>query len=232
MFWNEDESPEQDSTTDDALDILFSIDCRSIPVDHAYLLEQAVRGLVPWIAEEPGMAIHSIHVAGSQNGWERPEHGRDALLMLSRRTKLTIRAPGHRAQDLIEQLQGAQTNLAGHPLKIERGKIKPLSRETTLFSRHVTFSDDSATPIDEETFLEMAARELERIDIHIRKALCGKTLSLATEHGAIHTRSLMLAGLTREESLRLQARGLGKHPLMGCGIFIPHKGIDPVKKTH
>ncbi|MFD2110443.1 type I-MYXAN CRISPR-associated protein Cas6/Cmx6 [Thiorhodococcus fuscus] len=231
MFWNEDESPEPDATTDDTLDILFSIDCKSIPVDHAYLLEQAVRDLVPWIAEEPGMAIHSIHVAGSQNGWERPEHGRDTLLMLSRRTKLTIRAPGRRVKDLMEQLQGARMDLAGHPLTIETGKIKPLSRETTLFSRHVTFNDDSA-PIDEERFLETAARELERIDIHIRKALCGKTLSLATERGAIHTRSLMLAGLTREESLRLQARGLGQHPLMGCGIFIPHKGIDSIKKTH
>lgn len=231
MFWNEDTSPEQESTTDGVLDILFSIDCRAIPVDHAYPLQQALREQVPWISDEPGMAIHSIHVAGSQNGWERPPHGRDSLLMLSRRTKLTIRAPRHRVQDLLRQLQGARMDLAGHPLRIGSGKIRPLSRETTLFARHLTFGDDPNDPSDEEAFLATAAHQLGCLDIRIRKALCGKTLSLATERGSILTRSLMLAGLTHEESQRLQERGLGRYPLMGCGVFIPHKGIDPVKTT-
>jgi CRISPR/Cas system CSM-associated protein Csm4 (group 5 of RAMP superfamily) len=40
----------------------------------------------------------------------------------------------------------------------------------------------------------------------------------------------MLADLKPEESLRLQQQGLGPHRLMGCGIFIPHKGIDAVHK--
>jgi CRISPR/Cas system CSM-associated protein Csm4 (group 5 of RAMP superfamily) len=40
----------------------------------------------------------------------------------------------------------------------------------------------------------------------------------------------MLASLTPDESLRLQQHGLGPHRTMGCGIFIPHKGIDAVKK--
>ncbi|MBV5275414.1 MAG: type I-MYXAN CRISPR-associated protein Cas6/Cmx6, partial [Lamprocystis purpurea] len=50
-------------------------------------------------------------------------------------------------------------------------------------------------------------------------------------NGAITTRSLLLAGLKPDESLRLQQQGLGLHRLMGCGIFIPHKGIDAVGKT-
>ncbi|NCA73146.1 MAG: type I-MYXAN CRISPR-associated protein Cas6/Cmx6, partial [Sphingobacteriia bacterium] len=37
------------------------------------------------------------------------------------------------------------------------------------------------------------------------------------------------AVLTREESIRLQREGLGPHRGLGCGLFIPHKGIDPVK---
>ncbi|EXJ14770.1 type I-MYXAN CRISPR-associated protein Cas6/Cmx6 [Imhoffiella purpurea] len=230
MFWNEDETTDQESVTDAILDVRFSIDGRSIPVDHAYLLERALRATAPWIADEPGIAIHSIHVAGSQNGWERPEHGPESQLMLSRRTKLTIRCPAHRAPDLIRDLQGARIDLAGHPLEIGTGTTKPLSRETTLFARHVTFGDAAETP--EQDFLAAAARELERAQIRIRKALCGKTLTLASPHGPIETRSLMLAGLSQEESLRLQERGLGRYPLLGCGIFIPHKGIDPVKKTH
>jgi hypothetical protein len=41
----------------------------------------------------------------------------------------------------------------------------------------------------------------------------------------------MLADLTAEESVRLQEQGLGPLRQMGCGIFIPHKGIDAVKKA-
>jgi len=39
----------------------------------------------------------------------------------------------------------------------------------------------------------------------------------------------MLAELSLEESVRLQQRGLGSHRSMGCGIFLPHKGISAVK---
>ena len=47
----------------------------------------------------------------------------------------------------------------------------------------------------------------------------------------VMTRSLMLAELQPEESIRLQEDGLGPLRHMGCGIFIPHKGIEAVKKT-
>jgi hypothetical protein len=63
----------------------------------------------------------------------------------------------------------------------------------------------------------------------VRKALCGKTLALATPEGALAARSLMLADLSLEESVRLQQHGLGSHRAMGCGIFLPHKGIHAVK---
>ena len=53
---------------------------------------------------------------------------------------------------------------------------------------------------------------------------------MVTPEVSLLTRSLMLADLTLEESLRLQQQGLGTHRHMGCGIFIPHKGIDAVKK--
>jgi hypothetical protein len=81
---------------------------------------------------------------------------------------------------------------------------------------------------DENRFLEWVAGELQAMGIRIKKALCGKSLSLATSDGPIHTRSLMLADLKREDSLRLQQEGLGPHRKLGCGLFIPHKGIKAV----
>jgi len=40
----------------------------------------------------------------------------------------------------------------------------------------------------------------------------------------------MIADLEVEESLRLQQKGLGPYRYLGCGLFIPHKGIDDIRK--
>jgi CRISPR-associated protein Cas6 len=231
MFWNDDDNPDRIRVPDDIVDLLFGIDCKCIPVDHAYLLAEALRQTLPWIAEEPGVAVHSVHVAGSQNGWERPEHGTDSYLAVSRRTKLTLRVPRHRVEELLRDLPGAKLDLGGEMLVVGAGKTKPLSTETTLFSRYVALDLADRADEDEGLFLEAAARTLGEMDIRVRKAVCGKTNRLATPDGFMTTRSLMLAGLTPDESIRLQQRGLGRHPLLGCGIFIPHKGIDSVKPT-
>ncbi len=225
MFWNDEENPDRIQVPDDILDLLFGIQCKRIPVDHAHALATALREAVPWVAQERGVAVHAIHVAGSQNGWERPEHGTDSYLLVSRRTKLTLRAPRHRVEELLQDLPGTRLDVGGESLVVGEGKAKPLSKETTLFARYVAL-DLAESAHDEGAFLDAAARSLTDMGIRIRKALCGKTNLLATPNGAILTRSLMLAGLTPDESIRLQQQGLGRHPLMGCGIFIPHKGID------
>lgn len=230
MFWNEDEAPDARPIPDTIVDILFSTTCKCIPVDHAYALSQALQEVLPWIAHEPRLAIHNIHVAGSQNGWERPEHSENALLMVSKRTKFGIRAPVTRANELLSTLPGVCLEVAGHTLTLGPGKIKPLSQETTIFARYVATETGIETELSEAAFLASTAQTLEEMNIQIRKALCGKTTPLRGPDGIIQTRSLMLAGLTKEESIRLQQQGLGSHHLMGCGIFIPHKGIDSVQQ--
>jgi len=226
MFWQEEDSEKTFEVPDDVVDVLFSIECKRIPVDHAYSLSDAIKAALPWIADTPGLGIHTIHVAGSQNGWERPEHSQDRHLVVSRRTKLTIRVPKERMDSLREELKGKTLDVAGCPLTVSEGKVRPLSKETTLFARYIaTLPAD-----DEEAFLANAATALNKLGIRIRKALCGKHTLLSTPRGNIHTRSLMLADLSPEESIRLQQVGLGPYRDMGCGIFIPHKGIDSAKK--
>jgi CRISPR-associated protein Cas6 len=147
--------------------------------------------------------------------------------VLSHRTKLAIRVPSERRDALQGQLEGVTLDVAGCPLTVVKGKIRPLSKQTTLFSRYVVIPGER----DENAFLHWAATELKKIDIRVRKALCGKATPLETPEGPLATRSLMLADLTLEESLRLQQEGIGSHRHMGCGIFIPHKGIDAVGKA-
>lgn len=228
MFWNEDKNPDDIQVPDTIVDLLFALDCKRLPVDHAYLLSSALQAALPWIATEPGLALHTIHVAGSQNGWERPVHGTASDLLLSRRTKLTIRAPRTRVAELLTHLPGTHLALDGYPLTVGVGKIKPLTKDATLFARYVASGHAER---DEQAFLERAVRDLAELGIQVRKALCGKSAALATPDGPLLTRSLLLGNLTAEDSIRLQQTGLGDHRLMGCGIFIPHKGIDPVKSA-
>lgn len=228
MFWQEDDSEKTFEIPDDIVDVLFSVDCKRLPVDHAYALTAALQQTAPWIAEnDSGIAVHAIHVAGSQNGWERPEHGTDQYLIVSKRTKLTLRVPREHLDTLVEDLEGKTLDVAGCSLRIRSGKVRPLSKEKTLFSRYVVAIPDDT----EESFLDWAVKELRGQGIRVRKALCGKTTPLTVPEGVLRTRSLMLADLSSEESARLQQQGLGPHREMGCGIFIPHKGIDAVRKT-
>jgi CRISPR-associated protein Cas6 len=228
MLWQEDRTETAFQVPDDIVDVLFSLDSKRLPVDHAHALSAALQRAVPWIAdEESAVGIHTVHVAGSQNGWERPEHGTDSHLILSRRTKLTIRVPKERTDALLEDLVGKTLDVAGCSLTIGSGKIRPLSKETTLFSRFVVTRPQDT----EDAFLDRSAEALSDRGIRIRKALCGKTTPLSTPSGTLLTRSLMLADLSPEESVLLQQQGLGPHRKMGCGIFIPHKGIAAVGKT-
>lgn len=226
LFWQEDPAEQPVEIPTDVVDVLFSLEGKRLPVDHAYVLMQAIAERLPWFADEPRLGIHSIHVAGSQNGWERPAHGTHSHLMLSRRTKLALRVPSERLEALVAALRGATLDLAGCPLTLGEAKPRPLSKETTLFARYLVCLPGEG----EGDFLARVASELAGLDIRLRKALCGKSLTLATPEGGLESRSLLLADLAPEESLRLQRHGLGPHRTLGCGLFIPHKGIDSVRK--
>jgi hypothetical protein len=41
----------------------------------------------------------------------------------------------------------------------------------------------------------------------------------------------MVAALPADASLTLQRQGLGDGRLMGCGLFVPHKGIEAVRDS-
>lgn len=223
MIWQEDTPSEQFSVPDDVQDLVFSIQCRELPVDHAHSLSMALLDALPWLADDERVAIHTVHVAGSQNGWERPEE----KLILSRRTKMHIRVPRELIERVQQELVGKTLNIGGHDLTVGDAKTKSLSKLSTLFSRYVVLGPGEDE--DETAFLQRVVFELKSRGIRVRKALCGKTLALDTPEGPIQTRSLMLAELSPEDSVQLQQEGLGSHRKMGCGIFIPHKGIEAVK---
>ena len=228
MFWQEDERPQEFRITDEIVDLVFSIDCRQLPVDHAHTLGTALLEALPLLGEDPRCAIHTIHLAGSQNGWERPDPSLGQKLILSRRTKLTLRVPSEHRERIEQALDGTSLDIDGDKLTIGKAKQKLLSSQGTLFARHIVLEEGEDE--DENAFLMRIANDLKSRGIRVKKALCGTTVPIGTPDGPILTRSIMLADLSVEEAVQLQQQGLGSHRHMGCGIFIPHKGIDAVKK--
>lgn len=219
MLQDEECAAREQALPDEFVDAVFAISCRCLPVDHAYALSHAIQEALPWFAQEPGAGVHTIHGAASGSGWMRPE-APDALLQLSHRAKLALRLPRHRL-DRAAALVGRTLQVAGWPLGVGRIAVRPLSRITTLFSRSVILVDAE----DEAAFTAAAAAELDALRIDPGKMVCGRMTPLATPTRSYATRSLLVAGLTREQSLALQRHGLGAERLLGCGLFIPHKAI-------
>ncbi len=105
MFWQEDDKPQGFAVSDEIVDLVFDIQCRELPVDHAHDLAQALGALLPQLGQERRLGVHTVHLAGSQNGWERPDPRLGQRLILSRRTKLTLRVPGEKSQQVQDALQ-------------------------------------------------------------------------------------------------------------------------------
>jgi CRISPR-associated protein Cas6 len=230
MFWQEDDNQETTQISDDIIDLVFNItSCRELPVDHAYALGQALIKALPLIGEDERIAVHNIHLAGSQNGWERPNPSLGQKLVLSKRTKLTLRIPQEHKDTIANALNGVTLDIDGHPLTLGSAKTKSLSKQGTLFSRYIVLEDGEDQ--DENRFLLRMVNTLKTQNIPVKKALCGITQHIDTPEGSIATRSIMLAGLNSQQAIQLQQRCIGGHRHMGCGIFIPHKGIDAVKQA-
>ena len=208
---------------EDVVDASFAIECRSLPVDHAFALCAAIQAALPWFADEPQAGLHTVHGAASGAGWQRPE-GADAMLQLSQRTKLVLRLPGSRLQDAAA-LTGLTLDIAGFPMRVGRLSARPLLRIASLFSRSVIFEGAD----DETGFLAAATEALRALGVEAASMLCGRDVTLATPQRTYRTRSLMLAGLALEQSLLLQRSGLGAGRKFGCGLFIPHKDIADLR---
>ncbi len=218
-FWQEDIDEEQFVVPDDVVDLIFKIKCRTLPVDHAWPLSQAIHEVLPWFPEERQAGLHLIHGADSGNGWERPSDGGETLY-LSRRTPLVLRLPRERVGHASE-LTGMTLNVAGNALEIGEAHTRFLGMTTTLYSRHVAAEE----ALVEDAFLHQAIDSLRALNLRFKKVLCGKETRFNTPEGALVARSLMVAGLTLDDAVTLQELGLGPLRSRGFGLFVPHKTV-------
>ena len=224
MYWEEPRVEEAKAPSSSMVDVAFAITCKVLPVDHAHALRRALEAALPWLGAEERAGIHAIHGAESGNGWIRPDSEAGALLQLSRRTRMVLRVPTERV-DEVRALEGQTLDIAGYPLQVGAVSVRALQPSATLFARYVVSEQDE----NEQAFLDRVAGSLRRMGVPPRKLLCGKSHVIVTPEGPLQTRSLMVADLDAADSVRLQEQGIGPGRKLGCGLMVPYKGIKPVR---
>jgi len=227
MYWQE----EEDNTTkkqvsDSIVDVVCKLDCRSLPVDHAFALSEAVHEHLPWFIDEPGAGIHPISIPEAGNGWLRPEGG-DETLHLSKRTKLILRIPSSRFDDITVLIR-KKLSVADSEMTILQMTERLLQPMETVFSRYNVVEEG----MDETAFMQQTMQSLKSMGITPKKMLPGREHKLRTDKGTLKTLTLMIADLSHKESLTIQQKGIGQHQHMGCGLFIPQKSISEVHEVH
>ena len=122
------------------------------------------------------------------------------------------------------KLENETINVLGSNIKIGKSSIKTFLVVRDLICRFVLCDKNES----EEDFLLGVKKELFSHGVLIKKAICGKAKSLTINGEDRFTRSLMIADLSKENSVLLQDAGLGDGRIYGCGIFLPHKSVDAV----
>ena len=195
----------------ETVDVIFPVDGKFLPRDHAQMLHLAVCAQWPQLLDEAGAGIHAIKLVT----------GTGAQAMLSRRARLLLRMSQQPAKVLLDT-QGIDLQIDGQMIRLGPPHARALQPHTTLYAYRV-----AAANADEPAFMAGIASELAAMGVR-GEQVCGKHQHMRLDAGAVDTFSLMLHGLAPEHSLRLQQQGLGPHRLFGCGLFIPHKSAAAV----
>ncbi len=197
----------------DMLDFAYELAGGPLERDYAAPLRAQLAALLPWLAAEPHAGIHPLQRTTASAG----------RLLLGARSRLVLRVPRARLADCAA-LQGHQLGLPA-PLQLGALHVRELLPYRTLYSALVLMGE-----ADEGAFLGAVRATIDAWDMRCQ-VIVGKA---GTRHerdsadAGLHGFSVMLHGLTPEQSLQVQERGLGRARLLGCGVFIPHKSVDPV----
>lgn len=203
------------------IDLSFEIRGTSVPADHGYALYAALARCLPWVHGDKATGIHPIR--GQLIG------GR--MLALTRASRLVLRLPASKIPEAIS-LAGQRLDVDGAALTVGVPAVHPLHPSPSLASRLVVIRGFT----EAGSFLEAVTRHLAELGVQGSAALVAHSRQLPLESKAggrspfvrrtlrISGRevvgfALRVEGLGPEDSLSLQAAGLGGRRRFGCGVF-------------
>ncbi len=209
------------------LDVEFKLIGKSLPADHGYHLLSAVSRVLPSIHGDESVGLHPV--SGAPNG--------NRLISLSPKSALKIRIDSGRVREVLP-LAGQRLDVGGHPVSLGAPQTRALVPAARLYSRLVVIKGF----MEPEEFLAAARRQLAQMDVKADASLVPQPqIAEANADSASGARSpflrrtlrirdknvvgfaVMVDGLSAEESILLQEKGLGGRRRFGCGIFIPDR---------
>lgn len=193
-----------------AVDFAFAVSGDRVERDYPSGLYRALAAALPWLADEPHAGVHPMR------GLTPCADG----LMVGGRTRIVLRAPAQRTAD-CERLQGTRLEVP-ESLQIGRVSVRELLAYPVLHARLVVTGAD-----DEAQFVADVERGVAELEVDC-EMIVGRRGELRAGAQRLVGFSLMLHGLTAEESVRVQERGIGRHRMLGCGLFVPHKSVAAV----
>ena len=202
------------------LSVAFPVQGTHLPADHGYPLYAAITHMLPALHSAPWLGIELI----SGIPWDK---GMIALPTYG--TSLRLRLPAQHFATVLP-LAGKRLELTGYAIRLGVPLACPLVPAASLYARIVTIKQFT----EPEPFLEAAHRQLTALGINATLELpCdGRTRyrRIISIHGKkVVGFSLVVHGLSDQDSMTLQSRGLGGRRTMGCGLFNPVVHTQPPK---
>jgi len=212
-----------------------------IPADHGYDLYAAMCRIIPELhGDRCPLRIGPIR--GTYTG-------KGILQLVANVSRLRLRLPAD-SIPLVLPLAGKLLVIGGQRVRLGVPQVRALVPAPNLIARMVVIKassprldpaekrsrdrEASKRYLEPGAFLDAVRRELARreiggqADLPLRES--GPRAGQAGRHVLrIHGRtivgfSVMVQGLTAEESVRLQEEGIGGRGKMGCGFFVPMSG--------
>lgn len=209
-----------DAVTDEPyVDLAFPIRGTKVPRDHGYLLFSALASRLPELHEADWLLVHPLTARRLD----------DAQLILTQDSVLTMRVPAGKIPIAL-RLSGSELRVGSDLLQIGVPTTRLLQPVPDLFSLQVAIRLTTAPRSIESGRLDMEAfrgafsaeaeRQLRKLATTGRVEVLGKR-TVAVKGQRIVAFSVAVRGLMPEDSIRLQAHGLGGKHRMGCGVFVP-----------
>ncbi|MDW8266023.1 MAG: type I-MYXAN CRISPR-associated protein Cas6/Cmx6 [Gemmataceae bacterium] len=201
------------------IDLVFPAVGVSVPADHSYPLYAALSRIVPQFHQHQS-SIRFAPLTGLAT-----DSGR---LRLTPRSHLRVRASAEDIRTVLG-LAGQSLNIAGSVVRLGAPRLCKLEPAPRVVSHLVTYKH--AQSVDD--FLTTTRARLAELGISGQPVV--PTIRTGPRAGEPRRRvlrirgakivgyALVVAGLTTDDSVRLQELGLGGRQHLGCGFFLPQE---------
>jgi CRISPR-associated endonuclease/helicase Cas3 len=190
----------------------FPVQGDELPTDHGYALYGALSRLVPTLHERSAWSV--LPVRGLSMGLP--------VLRLGKESRVAFRLPAAEVAPLLA-LAGKEIEVEGHTLRLGIPQMALLEPSATLASRYVTIKGY----MEPEPFKAALERELAELlgEQHAVAVKVGPRRVVRVSAHMVVGFQVTLTGLSDDESLAVQATGLGGRRKMGAGIFFAKESL-------